>query len=140
MSKENGDIVAALDRLSKGFGSEIGEMRGEFTGLKSYIEERTNNCSNNYDSLTVQMGKLSRKINGVVIEKEVEERVTGKFKRILYNRVTLLCTVIGLAIAFATLQSTNNSKADKKLIKIAKEIRLLKLDKKIAKDITNENH
>ncbi len=139
MGKENGDIVDALDRLSKGFGSEIGEMRGEFTGLKSYIEKRTNNCSNNYDSLTKQMGKLARKINGVVIEKEVEERVTGKFKRILYNRVTLLCTIVGLAIAFGGLQSNNNSKADKKLMKIAKEIRLLKLDKKIVKDTTNGN-
>ena len=68
------EIVDALDRLSKGVGSEIGEMRGEFTGLKSYIEERTNNCSNNYDSLTKQMGKLAYKINGIVVEKEVEYR------------------------------------------------------------------
>jgi hypothetical protein len=68
------------------------------------------------------MDKLTKKINVTVIEKEVE----GRFKRILYNRVTLLCTIIGLAIAFGGLQNMNTKKADKKLVKISRELRQIK--------------
>jgi hypothetical protein len=116
------EIITVLNRLA----SQTGEMKGEFSGLKKYIENRTDNCSRNYDSLSVHMDKLTSKINAVVIEKEVEEKIEGRFKRILYNRVTLLCTIIGLAIAFAGLQNINTKKADKKLVKISRELRQIK--------------
>jgi hypothetical protein len=112
------EMVTALNNLAV----TTGEMKGEFKGLKKYIESKTDNCQVNYESLSGKMVKLTSKINGVVIENEVE----GRFKKILYNRVTLLCTIIGLAIAFAGLQNMNTKKADKKLVKISKELRQIK--------------
>jgi hypothetical protein len=112
------EIITVLHKLA----NQTGEMKGEFKGLKKYIENRTDNCSKNYDSLSMHMDKLTKKINVTVIEKEVE----GRFKRILYNRVTLLCTIIGLAIAFGGLQNMNTKKADKKLVKISRELRQIK--------------
>jgi hypothetical protein len=129
------EIITALNKLS----SETGEMKGEFKGLKDYIEAKTDNCSRNYDSLSDNMDKLTRKINATVIEKEVEERVTGTFKRVLYNRVTLLCTIVGLAIAFAGLQNSNTKKSDKKLAKISRELKEIKSIKKLKKGINFEN-
>jgi hypothetical protein len=112
------EMVTALNNLAV----TTGEMKGEFKGLKKYIEGRTDTCQRNYESLGGKMGKLTRKINGVVLEKEVE----GRFKKILYNRVTLLATVIGLAIAFTGLQTNSTKKSNKKLAKISQELRLLK--------------
>lgn len=117
MSEQSG-IIEALNKLA----STTGEMKGEFKGLKKYIESKTDNCQVNYESLSGKMGKLTSRINGVVIEKEVE----GRFKKILYNRVTLLCTVIGLAIAFAGYTGNNTKKSDKKLAKISQELRQIK--------------
>lgn len=113
------EIITVLNRLA----STTGEMKGEFKGLKKYIENKTDNCSRNYDSLSENMDKLTKKINATVIEKEVEERIDGRFKKILYNRITLLCTIIGLAIAFAGLQNRNTNKADEKFAKISQELK-----------------
>lgn len=115
-------IITALNKLA----TTTGEMKGEFTGLKKYIEAKTDNCSKNYDHLSDHMDKLTTKINTTVIEKRAEKRIEGRFKKILYNRITLLCTVIGLAIAFAGLQNSNTKRADKKLAKISQELRQIK--------------
>ncbi len=130
------EVITALNRLT----GETGEMKGEFIGLKKYIEERTMNCDSNYQSLSSHMTKLTTKINGVVIEKEVEERVTSKFKRVLYNRVTLLCTIIGLAIGFAGLEKIHTNKADKKLMKISKELKQIKIANSKLSVIKNAGH
>jgi hypothetical protein len=112
------EMVTALNNLAV----TTGEMKGEFKGLKKYIEGRTDTCQRNYESLGDQMDSLTADIHGVVVENEVK----GRFKKILYNRVTLLCTVIGLAIAFTGLQTNTTKKANKKLAKISQELRLLK--------------
>jgi hypothetical protein len=117
------EMITVLNRLAV----TTGEMKGEFKGLKKYIENKTDNCSRNYDSLSMHMDKLTNKINATVIEKEVEERIEGRFKRILYNRVTLLCTILGLAIAFTGLERSHNKKADKRLTKISKELNQIKV-------------
>lgn len=118
-----------LNKISLNIGEEMGEVRGEMKGLRTFMELRTGECKDNYVSLSGHMSRLTNKIKSVEIEKEVEERITGKFKRILYNRITLLCTIIGLAIGFASLEKSHNTKADKKLIKITKEIKELKKGK-----------
>jgi hypothetical protein len=116
------DLITAINRLA----IQTGKMEGKFDGLEKYIKGKTDTCQRNYENLGGHLDKLTKKINGVVIEKEVEERVTGKFKKVLYNRVTLLCTIIGLAIAFIGLEKSNSNKSEKKLIEINKEIRQLK--------------
>ena len=113
------EIITALNNLA----STTGEMKGEFKGLKKYIEGRTDSCQRNYESLGDQMDSLTADIHGVVVENEVK----GRFKKILYNRVTLLCTVIGLAIGFAGLERSHSKKADKKLVKISKELKQIKV-------------
>lgn len=125
---QNPNIEAVLRTLSKEIGSEIGEMKGEFNGLKSYIHERTTNCSDNYDSLTKQMNNLASKINGVVIERRVEERLSGTFKKLIYNRVTLLCTILTLVLGFmgfAKIQYASDKKIKVKLVKLTEEIKSL---------------
>lgn len=117
------EIITAINKLA----SQTGKMEGKFDGLERYIRGKTDTCQKNYEHLGKHMDKLTNKINGVVIEKEMEERVEGRFKKVLYNRVTLLCTIIGLAIGFAGLERSHSKKAEQKLVKITKEIRQMKI-------------
>ncbi len=122
----NSQLSELLKVVSSSISEDIskmrGEVQGEMRGLRTFMELRTGECKDNYVSLSGHMSKLTNKIKSVEIEKEVEERITGKFKRILYNRITLLCTIIGLAIGAAGLQNSNNKKSERKLIKISKEL------------------
>lgn len=113
------EIITAINKLA----NQTGKMEGKFDGLERYIRGKTDICQRNYESLSNDMNSITSKVDGVVIEKEV----SGKFKKILYNRITLLCTVIGLAIGFATLQNSSNNETDKKLVKISKELKRIKI-------------
>jgi hypothetical protein len=113
------ELVTAINRLA----SQTGKMEGKFECLEKYIKGRTDTCQRNYESLSTDMGKISGRLNGIDIENEVK----GKFRKILYNRITLLCTIIGLAIAFLGLERSNVKKTETKLTKISKEIRQMKI-------------
>jgi hypothetical protein len=115
-------IIEALNKLT----GITGRMEGKFYGLERYIEEKTDNCSKNYELLSNHMEELTNKLNTTVMERRAEKRIEGRFKKILYNRITLLCTVIGLAIAITGLQTSNTKKSDKKLAKISQELRQIK--------------
>ena len=90
--KEELILTAINDRTEK-----LGEVKGEFKGLKQYIETQTNECKSNYRELNKSINKNRGRLNGI----EIEDEVTDKLKRrssdkrkFLYNTITLLCVMV----------------------------------------------
>lgn len=98
MSPGNENIIlTAINDLT----AKLGEVTGEFKGLKLYIETQTTECKLNYKELNKNFTKIRGRLNGIQIEDEVTDKVTDRLRRrlgdkrkFLYNTVTLLCMVI----------------------------------------------
>lgn len=114
-------ILKSLNSLT----GEVSNIKGEFVGLKGFIEKQTTDCRSNYDHLTKSFAKISKQFSDIALEGEVTAKLKETFQRRLtdkrkfvYNTITLLCvvaaticTVTGLSYYWqSTYQQNNNSR------------------------------
>jgi len=88
----------------------VGELKGEFKGLKSFIELQTNGCRENYEDLNKGFSDLRKELNGRI----VADKIKSRFRKIMENRVTLICVIVMAITAVVTTIEMRSEKQNNK--------------------------
>lgn len=89
---------------------KVGQLTGEFKGLKEYIKLQTDGCRANYEALNNSFTDVRKKLNGRIVADDVR----SGFRKIMESRATLICTIIMAAVAVITTKEMwSKNKNDK---------------------------
>jgi hypothetical protein len=122
-------VKEVLRKVSEDIREDFGEMKGEFTGLKTYMESKTDECKNNYVSITEHMKKLTDKIQKVRVREVVEGEIKKEKRNKFMVACTMICTFIGIS-TFAGFEVHSINKSEKKIVQMSKELDKLKIEVK----------